>query len=125
MYVIINCIKIIHLLFLISYVLSKYVRTYVQATCSGGVHRIRLEGILHIVDRKQKLDDRVKKIQHQKQQLLYQNQDKENISDQIRENSNENEKDAKFEMSCFRKNVLEEDSSLQCLRNIMNILQET
>ena len=106
-------------------------RTYVKATCSGGVHRIRLEGILHIVDRKQKLDDRVKKIQLQKLLLLHQNQDKENISDEMRENFNpdtvhniEDEKDTKFEINGFKKNVLEEDSSLQSLRNIMNILQE-
>lgn len=81
-----------------------------------------MDGILSIIERKHRLEDKVRKIQHNVSHataaaiLL---QDKETSSDDDKENDNSNESkklDMKLKMMC-------EEDPMQCIQHVMTSLQ--
>jgi hypothetical protein len=80
--------------------------------CNAAERRVRLDSILHIVDRRQRLDDRVKKIQLQKLETKgekydgFADDDKENVA---------------LKKRC-EKILLADQDALLCIQHIMENL---
>lgn len=92
-----------------------------QATCNSTDYRKRLDGILSIIERKHRLEDKVRKIQHNASApaatLLL--QEKENHVENDKENDNNNgskKLDMKLKMMC-------EEDPMQCIQHVMTSLQ--
>ena len=94
-----------------------------QATCNSTDYRKRLDGILSIIERKHRLEDKVRKIQHNVSltaaAAVILLQDKENNSENDKENVNNNcskKLDMKLKMMC-------EEDPMQCIQHVMTSLQ--
>jgi hypothetical protein len=92
-----------------------------QATCNSTDYRKRLDGILSIIERKHRLEDKVRKIQHNASApaatLL--SQEKENVVESDKEydhNNGSKQLDMKLKMMC-------EEDPMQCIQHVMTSLQ--
>ena len=94
-----------------------------QATCNSTDYRKRLDGILSIIERKHRLEDKVRKIQHNASQptatLSLQEKENDYGSENDKENDNSNES-KKLDMKL---KMMSEEDPMQCIQHVMASLQ--
>lgn len=81
--------------------------------CNAAERRVRLDSILHIVDRRQRLDDRVKKIQ------LHKLESKREKFDEFADDDKEN---VVLKKLCEKKVLLADQDALHCIKHILESL---
>ena len=105
------------LLWLLIFFLSWF-SIYNQATCNSVDYKKRIEGIFNIIDRKHRLDDKVRKIQNNAITSSFSSLSQNNKEDDDKELNylNKNKKDRKCGKS------LCEEEPIQCIRQVMALL---
>lgn len=96
---------------------------HIQATCNSADYKKRLDGIFSIIERKHRLDDKVRKIQHNA--LLSINNTISNNVDKISDHDKENSPNKSSKKIKKKQKLLSDEEPIHCIQEVMALLQVT
>jgi hypothetical protein len=93
----------------------------IQATCNSADYKKRLDGILSIIERKHRLDDKVRKIQHNASLAI--NNSISNNAEKSSGHDKENSPSISSKKIKKKQKLLSDEEPIQCIQEVMTLLQ--